>query len=95
MTNSEIIIVPRSELKVMVMEALGEFYENRNILLDKAEPANENFDWIPNDEFCQKRKIHPNTAMNWRRKGLINYRKIGNKIYYPAESVVQDEKKRK
>ena len=85
MTNSEIILMPRAELKTLVLEALGEFYENHNTGLDKHDPAKENFEWIPNEEFCQKRKIHANTAMNWRRKGLVKYRKIGNKIYYPAD----------
>lgn len=43
--------------------------------------------FIDNDEFQRLFKISPNTAANWREKGLIAYSQINNKIVYKIADI--------
>ena len=38
--------------------------------------------FIDNDEFQRLFKISPNTAENWRKKGIIGFSQMNNKIVY-------------
>lgn len=43
-------------------------------------------DFITTKELCEWLKISPNTANNWRRKGLP-YVRVGNTVRYKKEEV--------
>jgi GTPase SAR1 family protein len=42
---------------------------------------------IPNAEFISMMKISSRTAQNWRDLGIIEYYKIGEKIYYQRSAI--------
>jgi hypothetical protein len=42
---------------------------------------------IDNDEFQRLFKISPNTAENWRKKGIIAFSQMNNKIVYKIEDI--------
>ena len=43
--------------------------------------------FIDNDEFQRLFKISPNTADNWRKKGIIAFSQMNNKIVYKIEDI--------
>lgn len=47
-----------------------------------------NMEFITTKELCEWLKISPNTANNWRRKGLP-YVRVGNTVRYKKEEVEQ------
>ncbi|MCF6182128.1 helix-turn-helix domain-containing protein [Lutibacter sp.] len=42
---------------------------------------------IDNADFIQLMQISNSTAKNWRKKGIIAYAQIENKIYYKIEDI--------
>lgn len=45
--------------------------------------------WIDKQEVLQSLPISDRTLQTWRTKKLIDYTKIGNKIFYYLPSIVQ------
>lgn len=46
-------------------------------------------DLLDNADFIQLMKISSRTAGNWRERGKIKYCKLGNKIYYRREDIME------
>lgn len=38
-------------------------------------------------DFCKEFEINRGTAYEWRSRGLIEFEKIGNRVYVPTESI--------
>lgn len=61
----------------------------KEILRLHAEMAKKENQEIPisNADFITRMKISPRTAQNWRDIGIIEYFKIGEKIYYHPDAI--------
>lgn len=42
---------------------------------------------LDNSDIIRYFKISKNTAAAWRRQGILPFKKIGNRIYYPASII--------
>jgi DNA-binding transcriptional MerR regulator len=57
-----------------------------NSKLQQLQPSDSVWD---NSDVIQKLKVSERTLATWREKGMIRYSKIGNKIYYREEDIIQ------
>jgi DNA-binding transcriptional MerR regulator len=54
--------------------------------LQELEPQDQFWD---NSDVVQKLKVSERTLATWREKGMIRYSKIGNKVYYQLQDILQ------
>lgn len=45
--------------------------------------------WYDNSELCQVMNISKGTASEWRRKGYVKARQVGNKFYYLQSDIIE------
>ena len=73
-------------------------FESSVILIDviktavkKIEEAKENegLELISDAELRRRLKISRTTAYNWRLTGLLEYKRIGRKLFYPWKEIIK------
>ena len=73
-------------------------FESSVILIDviktavkKIEEAKENegLELISDEELRRRLKISRTTAYNWRLTGLLEYKRIGRKLFYPWKEIIK------
>jgi DNA-binding transcriptional MerR regulator len=57
-----------------------------NNKLQQLQPSDSYWD---NSDVIQKLKVSERTLATWREKGMIRYSKVGAKIYYKEEDIIQ------
>jgi hypothetical protein len=57
-----------------------------NSKLQQLQPSDSYWD---NSDVIQKLKVSERTLATWREKGMIRYSKVGAKIYYREEDIIQ------
>lgn len=50
---------------------------------------NEGLELISDEELRRRLKISRTTAYNWRLTGLLEYKRIGRKLFYPWKEIIK------
>ena len=50
---------------------------------------NEGLELISDDELRRRLKVSRTTLYNWRVTGVIPYKRIGKKLYYPWKEIIK------
>jgi hypothetical protein len=50
---------------------------------------NEGLELISDDELRRRLKVSRTTLYNWRVNGVIPYKRIGKKLYYPWKEILK------
>jgi len=50
---------------------------------------NEGLELISDDELRRRLKVSRTTLYNWRLNGVIPYKRIGKKLYYPWREILK------
>ena len=50
---------------------------------------NEGLELISDDELRRRLKVSRTTLYNWRLNGVIPYKRIGKKLYYPWKEILK------
>lgn len=50
---------------------------------------NEGLELIGDEELRRRLKVSRTTLYNWRITGVISYKRIGNKLFYPWKEIIK------
>lgn len=73
-------------------------FESRILLIEIIQKAvkaieeakeNEGLELISDEELRRRLKISRTTAYNWRLTGLLEYKRIGRKLFYPWKEIIK------
>lgn len=70
-------------------EHFAELKEQLAEIRSKLEKINPSDSYWDNSDVIQKLKVSERTLATWREKGMIRYSKVGAKIYYREEDIIQ------
>lgn len=73
-------------------------FESRILLIEIIQKAvkaieeakeNKGLELISDEELRRRLKISRTTAYNWRLTGLLEYKRIGRKLFYPWKEIIK------
>jgi len=75
-----------------ILESTVQLIEIINSAVKKIEEAKENegLELISDAELRRRLKISRTTSYNWRVSGLLPYKRIGKKLFYPWKEIVKN-----
>jgi predicted DNA-binding transcriptional regulator AlpA len=73
----------QQEMAVLLLDALGKAVERIN-----QKEENLGIDLITDEELQKRLQVSRTTLYNWRKAGIIPYRRIGNKLRYSWKAVI-------
>ncbi|MBS1951435.1 MAG: hypothetical protein OJF59_000576 [Cytophagales bacterium] len=81
---SEIVIIPKTEL-----DDLRAKVDHLIKLVSDISSTSDKKKVITNDQLIADYGISKKTAQNWRTNGVIRFMRVGRKIYYNTEDVLE------
>lgn len=70
------------ELKSLISECLSN-------QLDKPKQETEQVDLIKIDEVCAMLKVSKVTIWDWKRKGIIPFHRLANKVFFKRNEIIE------
>ena len=88
MQNLIIINLSEEELKKLIKDSVTDVLKFQKESYSKQTPPNQNDELIRLSEAARLLKVSKVTVHTWKRKGLIPFYRISNKIYFKRNEVI-------
>ncbi len=86
MLNIQVFQLSIEELSTIIKEAVAsEFNVSLNQKTLKNEDSNE---LLTREEVCKMLKVSNTTLFNWNNEGILKNYKVGRRVYYKREDVI-------